>query len=264
MVCSLLVASWEVLDLVVCSLPLAWTISRRSWRWGGGVGGAGVAVPREGLQGLLSGQGSTAFCVQILSVVDVPAFLQVEFQQSKPYLSVKVLQIQFIGRVLQPPVVLRRRAPTVQTVQKTVEIPQVLFLGKFVDAPVVVQRLVLGSRQCCYRGSAAVAVYRQACRRCYDHAAGGFQLSVLTVEDPQIHSSTSSRYGGMAAFEGVWRLRRFFFFRTPSVDVSAHFQPSMANSSWLSRAPGVPESPRVLLPGDSAPVSFRVCMPIDS
>ena len=40
-----------------------------------------------------------------------------------------------------------RRVPTVQTVQKTSEIPQVLFLDT-VETPVFVQRQVLGLRQC--------------------------------------------------------------------------------------------------------------------
>ena len=57
-----------------------------------------MAAPREGLQGLLSGQGSTAFCVEILSVVDVPVIMQVEFQQSKMYVWM-VPQIQFFDRV---------------------------------------------------------------------------------------------------------------------------------------------------------------------
>ena len=65
--------------------------------------------------------------------MDVPAPLQVEFQQSSLY-AWMVLQIQFIDRVLQPPV-LWWRIPTVQTVQKTDEIPQVLFL--VVNAPLL-------------------------------------------------------------------------------------------------------------------------------
>ena len=65
------------------------------WRRGQGWGG----VPREDLQGLLSGQGSTVLRGQILTVVDVPVILQVEFQQSKLYVWM-VAQIQFIDRVL--------------------------------------------------------------------------------------------------------------------------------------------------------------------
>ena len=68
---------------------------------GGGGGGQGWGgVPREGLQGLLSGQGSTALRGQTLTVVDVPVILQVEFQQSKLYVWM-VAQIQFIDRVLR-------------------------------------------------------------------------------------------------------------------------------------------------------------------
>ena len=66
---------------------------------GGGVGRAGEGVPRERLQGLFSGQGSTALRGQILTVVDVPVILQVEFKQSKLYVWM-VAQIQFIDRVL--------------------------------------------------------------------------------------------------------------------------------------------------------------------
>ena len=43
-------------------------------------------------------------------------------------------QIQFIDRVVDFSVVLQRRVPAVQTVQKTGEIPQLQFLDKVVDA----------------------------------------------------------------------------------------------------------------------------------
>ena len=49
-------------------------------------------------------------------------------------------QLQFIGRVVDIPVVHHRQVPTVQTLQKTVGIPQVQFLDNVVDVPVVVQR----------------------------------------------------------------------------------------------------------------------------
>ena len=52
-------------------------------------------------------------------------------------------QIQFIDRVVDFSVVLQRRVPTVQTVQKTGEIPRLQFLGKVVVS-VVVQRQLRG------------------------------------------------------------------------------------------------------------------------
>ena len=88
-----------------------------------------------------------------------------------------------------------RRFPTVQTVQKTGEIPQVLFLDT-VETPVVVQRQVLGLRQCRklwnFRSCSAVKVVdvpvyagrRRYGRRC-DHAAS----SGLLLEVPQFSSS---------------------------------------------------------------------------
>ena len=69
--------------------------------------------------------------IQILGkddVVDVPVDTQLEFQQSK-YEKVKVPQIQFLDRVPDIPVVPQRRACTVQTMKKIVEIPQVQMLG---------------------------------------------------------------------------------------------------------------------------------------
>ena len=52
---------------------------------------------------------------------------------------------------------LQRRVPTVQTVQKTDEIPQVVFLDT-VETPVVVQRQVLGYDSAENCGISAVAV----------------------------------------------------------------------------------------------------------
>ena len=66
--------------------------------------------------------------------------------QSKSYVNVEVLQIQFIVTVLDIPVVTQRRLPTVQTVLKTGELPQVQFLD-LVDMPVIVQRQVRSLRQ---------------------------------------------------------------------------------------------------------------------
>ena len=53
------------------------------------------------------------------------------------YVNLEVSQLQFTDRVVDFSVVLQRRSPTVQTVQKTSEIPQVLFLD-MVETPVVV------------------------------------------------------------------------------------------------------------------------------
>ena len=52
-------------------------------------------------------------------------------------------QLQFTDRIVDVPGVLQQRqVPTVQTVQKSVEVPQVQFLHKVEDMPVVVQRQV--------------------------------------------------------------------------------------------------------------------------
>ena len=66
---------------------------------GGGGGGAGAGVPREGRQGLLSGQGSTAFCGPDLSVVDVPVSCR-PCSNSPRRSSGMVPQIQFIDIVI--------------------------------------------------------------------------------------------------------------------------------------------------------------------
>ena len=68
-----------------------------------------------------------------LLVVDVPVIISDKFQQSIVYEDVE-LQIQFIDRVVDFSVVLQRRVPAVQTVQKTGEIPQLQFLDKVDDA----------------------------------------------------------------------------------------------------------------------------------
>ena len=69
----------------------------------------------------------------------VPAVYEVEL---------KVPQIRFISSLLDIPVVLQRRVPTVQTLQKTGDsAAPVQFLVGF-DVPVVVQRLAPGSGQC--------------------------------------------------------------------------------------------------------------------
>ena len=66
-----------------------------------------------------------------LLVVDVTVIISDKIQQSIVFEDVEVLQIQFIDTVLDIPVVTQRRLPTVQTVQKTGEIPQVqLVLGQ--------------------------------------------------------------------------------------------------------------------------------------
>merc|ERR1712209_380195 len=44
--------------------------------------------------------------------------------------------------VVDIPVVQQRQVPTVQTVQKTVEVPQLQFIDKVVDIPVVAQRQI--------------------------------------------------------------------------------------------------------------------------
>ena len=73
--------------------------------------------------------------VEIPVVVgNVPVTMQRQFQQSSWYMS-EVRQIQFIDRVLFP-VAHQRRAFTVQTVQKTANIPQV---GVAVETAMVVK-----------------------------------------------------------------------------------------------------------------------------
>ena len=69
-----------------------------------------------------------------LLVVDVPVIISDKFLQSIVYEDVEVPQIQFIDSVVDFSVVLQRRVPAVQTVQKTGEIPQLQFLDKVDDA----------------------------------------------------------------------------------------------------------------------------------
>ena len=45
-----------------------------------------------------------------------------------------------IDKVVDVPVLMQRHVPTIQTVQKTVEVPHVQFLDRVVDVPVVMQR----------------------------------------------------------------------------------------------------------------------------
>ena len=68
-----------------------------------------------------------------------------------------MLRIQFIERVVDFPVVRQLRVPTVQTVYQTVEILQVPFLGLVLDMPVGVHRQVHGLRP---RGHAATSSSR--------------------------------------------------------------------------------------------------------
>ena len=76
------------------------------------------------------------------SVVDVPVNIIDKFQQSMSYENVEVAQIQFFDSGWTF-LLCYRDFPTVQTLQKTGEIPQVVFLDT-VETPVVVQRQVLG------------------------------------------------------------------------------------------------------------------------
>ena len=126
-----------------------------------------------------------------LSVVDVPVIISDKLQQSIVLENVEVPQIQFIDRGVDLSVVLQRRVPTVQTVQKTGEIPQMMFSDK-VETPVVVQRQVFGVDSAENFGISAVAVLTRWSmslfmqfidgygRRC-DHAA----TSGLVLEVPQ-------------------------------------------------------------------------------
>ena len=68
-----------------------------------------------------------------LLVVDVPVFISDKIQQSIVFEDVEVPQIQFFDRVVDIPVSTQRRLPTVQTVQKTGEIPLVQFWTRFVS-----------------------------------------------------------------------------------------------------------------------------------
>ena len=88
---------------------------------------------RNFLSGAGEGEGEGVRWV-VLLVVDVPAIISDKFQQSIVYEDVEVPQIQFIDRVVDFSVVLQRRVPTVQTVDKTGEIPQLQFLDKVDDA----------------------------------------------------------------------------------------------------------------------------------
>ena len=76
------------------------------------------------------GAGSAGGC---LLVVDVPVIICDMFQQSIVDVNVEVPQIQFNDRVVDFSVVLQRRVPTVQTVQKTGEFPKLQSLDKVVD-----------------------------------------------------------------------------------------------------------------------------------
>ena len=82
----------------------------------------------------------------------------------------------------------RRRVPTAQTVQKTVEIPQMLFFGLVLDMPVDKCRGRDSAENC---ASSAVRAHRHACRRFRDHAATSSSISRGQWKVPQIRSSTS-------------------------------------------------------------------------
>merc|ERR1712083_199712 len=50
--------------------------------------------------------------------------------------------VQYIDRVVDVPVVKQRQVPSIQKVQRTVEVPQVQYIDRVVDVPVVKQRQV--------------------------------------------------------------------------------------------------------------------------
>ena len=80
-------------------------------------------------------------------------------------------------------------------------------------------------------------------------------LAVLFAQGNLDNFSTGSSDDGFFFFAKVTHVRHFCVFRTclgfpGQVPI---FQPSSAHRCERSRAPGVPESPGVLLPGDSAP-----------
>ena len=61
--------------------------------------------------------------------------------------TVETPQIQFIGSVVDVPVMAQRQVLSVQSVQKMVEVPQIHFIDKSVDAPVNMQRQITGQEQ---------------------------------------------------------------------------------------------------------------------
>ena len=79
-----------------------------------------------------------------------------------------MLQIQFIDRVVDFPVVGQLRVPTVQTVEQTVEILQVPFWGLVLDSPLLcIDR---------YMAYFPVIMQRQVLRRC---VGGGASIQFI-------------------------------------------------------------------------------------
>ena len=75
-------------------------------------------------------QGGTQILGSLATRVgDVPAIMQLVFQQSKMYMKLVVPQIQFFARVLDIPAACRDWYAQYNTVQQTVEISQVQFLA---------------------------------------------------------------------------------------------------------------------------------------
>ena len=84
------------------------------------------------------------FLALLFLVVGVPVPFSDKFPQSKSYMFSKEPLLQFIDRVLDFPVVQRRRGTHSVTVQKTDLFPQVQFLGKVV-APVLCNETTVAS-----------------------------------------------------------------------------------------------------------------------
>ena len=78
--------------------------------------------------------------------IDEAADAPVMSQRQEPMNQKEVPQMQYVGKIIDVPVVAQHQVPTVQAVQKAVEVPRVQFRDRVVDVPVVMRRQVLLER----------------------------------------------------------------------------------------------------------------------
>merc|ERR1711920_602016 len=75
-----------------------------------------------------------------MGVVDVPVVKQMQVPSvQKVQRTVEVPQVQYIDRVVDVPVVKQRQVPSIQKVQKPVTVPVIETVEKIVDVPVIKQ-----------------------------------------------------------------------------------------------------------------------------
>ena len=208
--------------------------------------GTGLPLPPLGREGKRRRGGRESSRRLLFSVVDVPVIFNDKFQQSKSYMFSKEPQLQFIDRVLDLLVVQRRRGTHSATVQKTDSIPR--------PCCATTDAWFDGAANC---GCPAVAVHRRSstslsCRRVRSHgpvcsedhrgSSGAVRCQEVDALVVQVvfHARCCARQvlRPSSSEEGRFCSILLHFSHSVQLDVSAHFQPSMANNCWLSRAPG--------------------------